>query len=119
MLPTVFGNRVLAIDDSVYAMWELTATDYMLHAISVSEYFSTVYLAQAQGTLGAGLGAHRKLVCAPGSVHFVAVGDVGLRHSLAMKDLHSGDGMDYVRNALRSGGVNSGAPGYRDCELKW
>jgi hypothetical protein len=27
--------------------------------------------------------------------------------------------MEYVRNGLRSRGISAGAPGYRDCDLKW
>jgi hypothetical protein len=118
MLPSVFGDRVLAIDDSVYAMWELPPADYLLHAFSASGYLDA-YLAQTQGKLGAGMGAHRTLTCVSGSDLLIAVADVGVGHTLTLKDLDSPNGMEYVRNALRSGGVYSGAPGYRDCELKW
>lgn len=118
MLPSVFGDEVLEIHDSVYAMWELAPGDYLLHAISVAGYFG-VYMAQAQGNAGAGIGVSRALTCAPGRVLFFAVGDTGFLNTLVLKNLDPGSGVKYVRSALRSGGVNAGAPGYRDCELKW
>lgn len=118
MLPAVFGERVLTIDDGVYAMWELLPADYVLHAMTLRGY-AGVHLAQAQGKLGTGMGAHRALTCASGGVRFVAVEDVGFDHTLALTDLDAGSGKESVRNALRSAGVHAGAPGYRDCELKW
>lgn len=116
LLPTIFGDRVLEIHDSVYAMWELAPGDYLLHAISAAGY-GGVYMAQANA--GTGIGVSRPLTCAAGSVLFVAVGDTGFLNTLVWKDLDPGSGMEYVRNALRSGGVYAGAPGYRDCDLKW
>ena len=118
MLPSVFGDRVSEIHDSVYAMWELAPGDYLLHAISVEGY-SSVYMAQAQGDAGAGTRVSRPLTCASGSVLFFAVGDTGFWNTLVLRDLDPVSGMEYVRGALLSGGVNAGAPGYRDCELKW
>lgn len=46
LLPSVFGDRVLEIHDSVYAMLEMARGDYLLHAISVADYIR-VYRAQA------------------------------------------------------------------------
>jgi len=118
MLPSVFGDQILEVHDSVYAMWELAPGDYLLHAISVAGYFD-LYMAQAQGDAGAVIGVSRPLSCTSGNVLFIAVGDTGFLNTLVLKDLDPGSGMEYVRNALRSAGVNAGAPAYRDCELKW
>jgi hypothetical protein len=118
MLPSVFGNQVLEIHDNVYAMWEMAPGDYLLHAISIAGY-GGIYLDQAQRNAGPGMGVSRVLTCASGSVLFFAVGDVGFRHTLVLKDLDPDSGMEYVRNGLRSRGINAGRPGYRDCDLKW
>lgn len=118
MLPSVFGDRVLEIHDSVYAMWEIAPGDYLMHAISVAGYFG-VYMAQAQGNAGTAMGVARAFTCVSGSVLFFAVADAGFLNALVLTDLDPSGGREYVRNALRSGGVNAGAPGYRDCELRW
>lgn len=118
MLPSIFGDRILEIHDSVYAMWEIPPGDYMVHAISVAGY-AGVYGDQAQGKIVASMGVSRALTCTSNSAVFIAVGDVGFRNTLVLKDLDPDSGMEYVRNSLRSAGVNAGAPGYRDCELNW
>lgn len=118
MLPSIFGDRILEIHDGVYAMWETPPGDYLLHAISAARY-AGVYGEPALGKTAASMGVSRALTCASGSVLFIAVGDVGFSNTLVLKDLDPGSGMGYVRNSLRSAGVNAGAPGYRDCELNW
>ena len=118
MLPSIFGDRILEIHDSVYAMWEISPGDYLVHAISVAGY-AGVYRDQALGKIVASMGVSRALTCASGRVLFIAVGDVGFSNSLVLKDLDRGSGMEYVRNSLRSAGIDAGAPGYRDCELNW
>lgn len=118
MLPSIFGDRILEIHDNVYAMWEIPPGSYLVHAISVAGY-AGVYGDQAPGKTMERMGVSRGLACASGSVLFIAVGDVGFSNTLVLKDLNPGSGMEYVRNSLRSAGVNAGAPGYRDCELNW
>ena len=117
-LPSVFGDRVLEIHDGVYAMWEVPPGHYLLDALSFAEYWRST-LAQAQGRSGAGLGTWRELACASGQVHYFAVGDRGFEHRLVLEELAPDRAREAVLNGLRSAGVYGGAPGYRDCQMKW
>lgn len=114
-LPSVFGDRVVEIDDRVYAMWEAPAGNHFLLALSVSGY-GAAFIAQAKGTAESDFAARRELNCAAGEALFFSVEDRGYQHRLEVREREAGEGKQLMRGGLRSAGVHDrDGPGFRDC----
>jgi hypothetical protein len=116
-LAELYGARVREIHDGVYALWEVPPGDYRVDAVSVADY-GRARLARERGA-ETGSWVSGSLTCVAGAVLFLAVGDAGAGGTVVLRDMAPGPGRDQVLRGLRSAGLHAGAPGYRDCELRW
>jgi hypothetical protein len=118
-LPSVLGDRVLAIDDDVYAMWEVPSGSYLLRAFFIFHY-GGVFISQAQGKPDAGPQTSRELKCAAGEARFYDLEDRGFSDYPELTELAPARAKERVRSGLRSAGYFLwDGLSYRDCQLKW
>jgi hypothetical protein len=119
-LPAMFGAYVHAIDEDIYAMWELPPNSYVVQAFFTKQYFG-IPSYQIQGRLPDTLAVWPELNCVAGEASFLVLTN---RFSIftvrpALKAISAEQGIALIKNSLRSAGVAVEGVGYRDCDGKW
>jgi hypothetical protein len=107
-------GRVREIHDRVYALWEVSPGNYALQAFLVADY-GQLFIHGPKGVLA----LWPELQCKPGEVHFFAVGDRGFSGHAYLERIAPLSARESVDKGLRSAGVQTRSPGFRDCHGQW
>jgi hypothetical protein len=102
ILHTEYRDQAIEIGSNVYGMWELVPKPYLLQAIFKYNY-GNAFLQRSLGKKENEIG-QVQLDCGPGGLMFFAVGDHDFSHNIYLKEFSEEEGIDYVRNGLRSVG---------------